>query len=118
MILSATFSKPGTDVKEKLGRQYKKIKISVENKDGETGYFAQMFTEKQVFHEHWNEAVLEAFLKDHAGTTFKNVVQRTENQEITILGNKKGKITKLVKEIKKSAVPDNSQTDNSEGSET
>ena len=115
MILSATFSKPGTDVKEKLGRQYKKIKISVENKDGETGYFAQMFTEKQVFHEHWNEAVFEAFLKDHAGTTFKNVVQRTENQEITILGNKKGKITKLVKEIKKSAVPDNSQTGNSEG---
>ena len=51
MILSATFSKPGSDVEEKLGRPYKKIKIAVENAGGKTGYFAQMFTEKQVFHE-------------------------------------------------------------------
>ena len=101
MILSATFSKPGSDVEAKLGRQYKKIKVSVENKGGETAYFAQMFTEKQVFHEHLTEAAFEAFLKEHAGTTFKNVVERTENQEITILANKKGKITSLVNELKK-----------------
>ena len=101
MILSATFSKPGSNVEAKLGRQYKKIKVSVENKGGETAYFAQMFTEKQVFHEHLTEAAFEAFLKEHAGTTFKNVVERTENQEITILASKKGKITRLVKELKK-----------------
>ncbi len=100
MVLSATFSKPNSDIEEKLGRAYKKIKVSVENKDGKTGYFVEMFTEKQVFHEHFSEAAFEDFLKGHAGTTFKNVVQRTENQEITILGNKKGKITRLVKEIK------------------
>ena len=97
MVLSATFSKPNSDIEEKLGRAYKKIKVSVENKDGETGYFAEMFTEKQVFHEHFSEAAFEDFSKEHAGTTFKNVVQRTENQEITILANKKGKITRLVK---------------------
>ena len=96
MILSVTFSKPGNNVEEKLGRNYKKIKISVENKDGATGYFAQMFTEKQVFHEHLTEVEFEAFLKEHAGTTFKNVVERTENQEITILANKKVKITLLL----------------------
>ena len=58
MILSATFSKPGSDVEAKLGRQYKKIKISVENKGGETAYYAQMFTEKQVFHRHMSEGEL------------------------------------------------------------
>ena len=115
MILSATFSKPGSDVEAKLGRQYKKIKISVENKDGTTGYFAQMFTEKQVFHEHLTEVEFEAFLKEHAGTTFKNVVERTENQEITILANKKGKITRLVKEIKKDEGADVTQAAASEG---
>ena len=101
MILSVTFSKPSSDVQEKFGRAYKKIKISVENNGGQTGYFAEMFTEKQVFHEHLSEAEFEAFLKENEGTTFKNVVERTENQEITILTNKKGKITRLVKEIKK-----------------
>ena len=115
MILSATFSKPGSDVEAKLGRQYKKIKVSVENKDGTTGYFAQMFTEKQVFHEHLTEAAFEAFLKEHAGTTFKNVVERTENQEITILASKKGKITRLVKEIKKDDGAVAPQTATSEG---
>ena len=115
MILSVTFSKPGNNVEEKLGRNYKKIKISVENKDGATGYFAQMFTEKQVFHEHLTEVEFEAFLKEHAGTTFKNVVERTENQEITILANKKGKITRLVKEIKKDEGADVTQASASEG---
>ena len=99
MILSVTLSKPNGDVLEKLGREYKKIKISIENAGGKTGYFAEMFTEKQVFHQHMRGDELEAFLKEHAGTTFKNVVERTQNQEITILANKKGKITRLEKAI-------------------
>ena len=99
MILSATFSKPGSDVESKLGRSYKKIKISVENKGGQTAYFAQMFTEKQVFHQHMSEGELQDFIKEHAGTTFKNVVERTDTEEITILANKKGKITRLVKRL-------------------
>ncbi len=115
MILSISFSKPGSDVEAKLGRAYKKIKISVENKGGQTAYFAQMFTERQVFHEHLTEVEFEAFLKEHAGTTFKNVVERTENQEITILANKKGKITRLVKEIKKTEGADTAQTPASDG---
>ena len=99
MILSITFSKPASDVEAKLGRSYKKIKISVENKDGSTAYFAQMFTEKQVFHRHMSEGELQDFIKEHAGTTFKNVVERTDTEEITILANKKGKITRLVKRL-------------------
>ena len=115
MILSITFSKPASDVEEKLGRSYKKIKISVENKDGQTGYFAQMFTEKQVFHEHMKEGDLQEFIKEHAGTTFKNVVERTDSEEITILANKKGKVTRLVKEIKKTEEADAAQAAPSEG---
>ena len=99
MILSTTFSKPGSDVEEKLGREYKKIKIKIENSDGKTGYFGEFFTEKQVFHRHFTEEELDEFVKEHAGTTFKNVVERTETQEITILANKKGKITKIVKKL-------------------
>jgi len=103
MILSITFSKPASDVESQLGRSYKKIKVSVENKDGATGYFAQMFTEKQVFHRHMSEGELQDFIKEHEGTTFKNVVERTDTEEITILANKKGKITRLVKRLDSSA---------------
>lgn len=110
MILSATFSKPGSDVEAKLGRQYKKIKVSVENKGGETAYFAQMFTEKQVFHRHMSEGELQEFIKEHAGTSFKNVIERTDTEEITILANKKGKITRLVKKLD-SPAPDRDDTE-------
>ena len=99
MVLSATFSKPGIDVEEKLGRPYKKIKISVENAEGKTGYFMEMFTQKQVFHKHLSVEEIDDFIKKHAGTTFKNLVERTDREEITILANKKGKITKIVKKL-------------------
>ena len=99
MLLSATFSKPDSSVLEVLGRDYKKIKIKIENSEGKTGYYAEMFTEKQVFHKHFTEGELEAFIKQHAGTTFKNCIERTDTEEITILANKKGKITRLVKKI-------------------
>ena len=99
MILSITFSKPCSTVNEALGRDYKKIKIRIENSEGKTGYFGEMFTEKQVFHRHFTEEELEEFVKTHAGTTFKNCIERTENEEITILANKKGKITRIVKKI-------------------
>ena len=115
MILSITFSKPGNDVESKLGHSYKKIKISVENKGGQTAYFAQMFTEKQVFHRHMSEGELQEFIKEHAGTSFKNVVERTDTEEITILANKKGKVTRLVKEIKKTEEADAAQAAPSEG---
>ena len=99
MVLSATFSKPSIDVEERLGRPYKKIKITVENAEGKTGYFMEMFTQKQVFHKHLTVEEIDDFIKKHAGTTFKNLVERTESEEITILANKKGKITKIVKKL-------------------
>ena len=102
MILSITFSKPCSTVSEELGRDYEKIKVKIENSGGETGYFMEMFTQKQVFHKHLTAGELEEFIKAHAGTTFRNCVERTDSEEITILGNKKGKITRIVKKLEAS----------------
>ena len=99
MILSATFSKPSSTVAEALGRNYEKIKVKIENSGGKTGYFMEMFTQKQVFHRHLTAQELEDFIKAHAGTTFRNCVERTDSEEITILANKKGKITRIVKKL-------------------
>ena len=100
MILSVTLSKPSKDVEINLGRPYEKIKIKIENSSKGTAYYGEMFTKTQVFHEHFTEQQLNDFLEKNAGTTFKNCVQRTESEEITIMANKKGKITKLSRAIK------------------
>jgi len=108
MILSATLSKPNSNVEELLGKPYIKIKIkavssaasaSKNASESEQAYFMEMFTEKQAFHKHITESELSDFLTEHAGKTFKNCVERTEAEEITILGSKKGKITRLVKKL-------------------
>ena len=99
MILSVTLSKPCGNVSEKLSKPYEKIKISIENASGNISYFVQLFTKTQVFHEHWDCLKLETFLQENVGTSFKNCVKRTENEEITILTNKKGKQTELRKII-------------------
>lgn len=39
------------------------------------------------------------FIDKNAGKTFKNCVERTESEEITVLANKKGEITRLVRRI-------------------
>lgn len=53
----------------------------------------------RFFHQHFSEQELNDFLSKHAGVTFKNCVKRTEAEEITIMANKKGKITELVHPI-------------------
>ena len=100
MILSATLSKPTASVEAEMGKPYEKIKIKIENSSQGTGYFAEMFTKTQVFHQHFSEQELNEFLSKHAGTTFKNCVKRTEAEEITIMANKKGKVTELVRPIR------------------
>ena len=100
MILSVTLSKPAKDIETILDRPYEKIRIKIENSSKGTAYFAEMFTKTQVFHEHFSESQLEDFLKKHAGTTFKNCVEKTDKEEITIMANKKGKITTLSKPLK------------------
>lgn len=103
MIISCTFSKPAKNVEEILGRPYLRIKIRAANNSNSTAYFLEAFTEKQAFHEQKTEEELNEFIEKHAGTTFKNCVVRTDAEEITYLGNKKGNITKLSKKLQQGA---------------
>lgn len=104
MILSVTFSKPVKNISEILGAEYTRVKIKLLTASlaasKNENYFAEFYTKTQVFHKKMSEAELKEFISTHAGTTFKNCVQRTESEEITILANKKGKITELRKNIR------------------
>lgn len=100
MILSVTLSKPISNIENFLEKPYEKIKINLKNSDGKISYFAQMFTKTQVFHKHFSEEELLDFLSKTEGKIFKNCVKKTDSEEITILANKKGKITTLKKSIK------------------
>src|SRR5574344_955590 len=91
MIQSVTFSKPVKECEAALGRPYIRIKIRADASSAGTGYFAELFTEKQAFHQHMTKEELDAFIAQHAGVTFKNCVMLTDTEEITILANKKGK---------------------------
>lgn len=100
MLISVTFSKPSSDVEAKLGKPYKKIRIKTNSSSTGESYFAEMFTETQVFHKTFSEAELENFITENAGTTFKSCVKKYADKEITILANKKGKISTLERKIK------------------
>lgn len=99
MLISSTLSKPSSTVESVLGKPYTKIKITASSGASGASYFAEFFTDKQVFHKHFSEKEAEDFIEEHAGKTFKNCVKRTEDEEITILANKKGKITRLSKKL-------------------
>jgi len=99
MILSATLSKPVKDIGRILGRPYLRIKIRANSSADGLTYFAESFTETQAFHEQFTELELADFLTAHAGKTFRNCVERTESEEITILANRRGEITTLRKPL-------------------
>ena len=110
MILSVTLSKATGEVEKKLGKEYQKIKIKAVNTADGASYQAEMFTKTQVFHQKMSEAELEDFLKANSGITFKNVVTRTDTEEITLLTNKKGKTTELRKKLSAPVVSTGSNT--------
>ncbi len=104
MILSVTLSKPAGNVEESLGKPFIKIKIRAVNTADGASFAVEMFTKTQVFHRKFSEGELADFLTANSGITFKNVVTRTDTEEITLLTNKKGKTTELRKKLAKPAV--------------
>lgn len=102
MILSATLSKPVGTISDILGNDFTRVKIrrlaSSSSRAGEA-YFAEFFTEKQVFHKRMTESVLGEFIDEHAGKTFRSCVIRSDGKEIQILSNKKGKITRIERAV-------------------
>lgn len=99
MLISVTFSKPSSNVEQTLGKPYKKIKVKTNSSSTGQSFFAEFFTETQVFHKTFSTEEMDLFIQQNAGTTFKSCVQRFDDKEITILANKKGKITKLERKI-------------------
>lgn len=93
MLISVTFSKPSSEVENLLGKPYRKIRIKTNSSSTGQSFFAEFFTETQAFHKTFSETELNDFIEQHAGTTFKNCVQRFDDKEITILANNKGKIS-------------------------
>lgn len=95
MILSVVFSKPSKVVQAALGKSYTKIRAKWN--DEALCYQAEFFTEKQSFQKTFSSSEFETFVKQHAGTSFKNVIETTETEEITILANRHGEIKTLTK---------------------
>lgn len=95
MLISVTFSKPSSEVENILGKAYKKIRIKTNSSSTGQSFYAEFFTETQVFHKTFSETELNDFISQHAGTTFKNCVQRFDDKEVTILANNKGKISTI-----------------------
>lgn len=105
MIISATFSKPTKLCQEKFNRNYLRIRIKLNtSSQSQKKYAVEYFTEKQAFHSQMEESEIESFIKENAGITFKNCVYKTQTEEVTILANKKGEITKLAKKLKNDAI--------------
>lgn len=105
MIISCTFSKPSKNIEEILGRPYQRIKAQAANNSNKTLYYVEKFTKTQAFHEQKTEEELAEFIEKHAGKTFKNCVVRTESEEISYLGNKKGSVTKLSRKTNQEIQP-------------
>lgn len=103
MILTATFSKPAKNCAKLLGRDYIRIRFWRSTRSAlkpNAQYDAEFFTAKQSFRKTLSTVEFEEFVKTHAGTTFKNVTQKTETEEITILSNRHGEIKTLRKPLK------------------
>ncbi len=95
MIQTIIFSKAAKNAEEILGRPYTKIKITF----FKGTYKAEFFTDKQSFQKTFTLEEAQNFYQKHAGTTFKNTVLKTEDQEITTLANRHGQIRRLVKKL-------------------
>lgn len=108
MLISVTFSKPTKIVEQSFGKNYKKIKIILNSSSIAKQYFAQFFTDTQVFHKTFSLDELNSFIEQNAGITFKSCIQKFTDKEISLLANKKGKITKLEKKLSSENLSDNS----------
>ena len=97
MILQAVFSRPSSRTEEALGKQYIKVRTW---KDAVSPiYHAEFYTKTQVFHKKFTRDEFDSFVKEHAGTTFRTVVERTEDKEITVMSNRHGEIRTVEKKL-------------------
>ncbi|MCR5316862.1 MAG: SAM-dependent methyltransferase [Treponema sp.] len=106
MIISVTFSKPAENCEQVLGKDFIKVRIFRNAEAGLSSakktklpYSAEFFTKTQAFQKSMTEEDVNAFIDEHAGKTFKNVVQKTDSQEINFFCNRRGEVKKSVRNI-------------------
>lgn len=99
MLISVTFSKPTSSVLQNLGKPYKRIKIKTGSSSSGASFYAEFFTDTQVFHKTFSKEELDSFIEQNAGINFKSCIKKFSDKEVTLLANKKGKITVLEKKL-------------------
>lgn len=99
MLISVTFSKPTSSVLQNLGKPYKRIKIKTGSSSSGASFYAEFFTDTQVFHKTFSKEELDSFIEQNAGINFKSCIKKFSDKEVTLLANKKGKITILEKKL-------------------
>lgn len=99
MLLSATLSKPAKKNPAPADFVRVKIKLSVSSNMEHGTYLAEFYTKTQVFHKKMTSREVTEFIEQNIPQNFKSCVERTQTEEITVLANKKGKITRLVKKL-------------------
>lgn len=99
MLISVTFSKPTSSVLQNLGKPYKRIKIKTGSASSGASFYAEFFTDTQVFHKTFSKEELDSFIEQNAGINFKSCIKKFSDKEVTLLANKKGKITVLEKKL-------------------
>lgn len=106
MVISVTFSKPAENCEQVLGKDFIKVRIFRNAEAGLSSakkaklpYSAEFFTKTQAFQKSMSEEDVNAFIDEHAGKTFKNVVQKTDSQEINFFCNRRGEVKKSVRNI-------------------
>ena len=80
-----------------------KLKISPEDSENSL-FFAELYTKTQVFHRHLKKSEICGVLECLVSSVFKNAEIETENETITVLTGKKGKVSVLKKSRLKSPV--------------
>lgn len=115
MLISVTFSKPTSSVLQNLGKPYKRIKIKTGSASSGASFYAEFFTDTQVFHKTFSKEELDSFIEQNAGINFKSCIKKFSDKEVTLLANKKGKISVLEKKMspaKMNYLPALSSSDN------
>ena len=101
MILSITFSKPTPICFQKFGKPLTKIKIKPVSKGSDISYFAEMFTEKQVFHKNIDASEIEISFRIMQEKLFLTVTTKQKQKKLLFYQTRKGISQKLQKKYLK-----------------
>ncbi|MBR4825075.1 MAG: SAM-dependent methyltransferase [Spirochaetaceae bacterium] len=98
--------------------KYKKIRISPVNAKEGLCFHVEQFTEKQAFHLNMTKEEIAAFIEGAIPENYKQAVFETESETVSVLANKKGKISVIRKAAAHKSCSDGKCAPKSEKSET